>query len=76
MNKTATQNIIFQNLGGGGLYGTNWPTEIVKIAHYEFDENYRFFTASCDPYMGHILRPFFTHFTIKRTQRLVFKKNA
>jgi hypothetical protein len=27
---------------------------------YEFDENDRFFTTSCDPYMGHTLRLFYT----------------
>jgi hypothetical protein len=45
-----------------------------KLAHrgsgnvtiYEFDENYRFFfTNSCDPSIGHTLRLFFTHFSIK-----------
>jgi hypothetical protein len=39
-------------------------TEVVEI--YEFSENDRFFTASCDPYMVHNLR-LFTHFTIKWT---------
>jgi hypothetical protein len=42
----------------------------------EFDENYRFFTTFCDPYMGHTFRLFFTHFTLKRIQRVAFKKNA
>jgi hypothetical protein len=60
----------------GGHRGTNWPIEIVEIAtFYEFDENDRFFTASCDPYMGHTPR-LFTHFTIKWTQRVALKKNA
>jgi hypothetical protein len=41
---------------GGRCCGTNMPTETVEIATpYEFDENYRFFTTSCYPYMGHIL---------------------
>jgi hypothetical protein len=32
-----------------GLCGTNWPTEVVEIATLnEFDENYRFFTTSCE----------------------------
>jgi hypothetical protein len=45
-------NTIFQNLlWGVGHCGTNWPTEVVEIATlYEFDENDRFFTISCDPY--------------------------
>ncbi len=34
---------------------------------YVFDKNYRFFAASCDPSVGHTLRHFFTHFTIKMT---------
>jgi hypothetical protein len=39
----------------------------VEIAtHYEFDENDRFFTAACDPYMSHTLRRFF--FTQKYTK--------
>jgi hypothetical protein len=63
-------------LGGGGGCGVSWPPVIVKIAPlYEFDENDRFFSTSCDSYMGHILR-IFTHFTIKRTQRMAFEKHA
>jgi hypothetical protein len=50
-------------LGGRGRYGTNWPTEVLEIATlYGFDENDRFFTASCEPYMGHTLRLFFYTF--------------
>jgi hypothetical protein len=69
---------IFQSLvGGGGHCGTNLPTEVVEIATlFEFNENDRFFTTSCDPYMGHTLRLFFTHFTLKRTHMMAFKKNA
>jgi hypothetical protein len=50
---------------------------VVEIAAlYEFDENDRFFTA-----VTHILvmlsdNFFFIHFTIKKTQRMAFKKNA
>jgi hypothetical protein len=46
--------------GGEGRWGTNWPTEVVEIATLcEFDENYRFFTTSCDPsHIGHIFRLF------------------
>jgi hypothetical protein len=44
-----------------------------KLAHrgsgiaalYEFDENDRFFTTFCDPYMGHTCRLFSTHHHIK-----------
>jgi hypothetical protein len=55
---------------GNIIFHTNWPTGIVEIATlYEFDENDRFFTTSCDPYMGHTLSFFFTHFTIKRTPK-------
>jgi hypothetical protein len=36
---------------------TNWLTEVVEMATLcEFDENYRFFTTFCDPYMGHTFR--------------------
>jgi hypothetical protein len=46
-------------VGGGGHYGTYWPTKVVEIATlYEFYENNEFFTASCDPYMGHTFRLF------------------
>jgi hypothetical protein len=50
-------------LGEGGRCGTIWPTEVVEITTlYELDENDRFFTASCDPYMGHTLRLFYTFY--------------
>ncbi len=58
-------NTIFQNLGvgGGGVL-------LDKLAHkggeratlYESDENDRFSTASCDPYMGHTLWLFYTFY--------------
>jgi hypothetical protein len=53
---------IFQSLvGGGGCCGTNWPIKVVEIATLcEVDENARFFTTSCDQYMGHIFRLFYT----------------
>jgi hypothetical protein len=83
MSVIETQHKTFGNtisgawgVGVGGR-GTNWPTEVVEIAiFFEFDENDRFFTASCDPDMSHTLRFFFTHFTIKMTQRMAFMKNA
>jgi hypothetical protein len=61
---------------GRGHCGTNRLTEVVEIATLcEFDENDGFFTTSCDPYMGHTFRLFFTHYTLKRTQKMAFKKN-
>jgi hypothetical protein len=72
-------NTIFQSLvGGGGRCGTNWPTEVVEIAtHHDVCENDGFFTTSCDPYMGHTFRLFLnTYFTLKRIQRMAFKKNV
>jgi hypothetical protein len=64
VNETAMQNVWqhhFPEPWGGGGCGTNWPTEVVEIAIlFEFDDNDRFFTASCDPYMGHTLRLFYT----------------
>jgi hypothetical protein len=53
--------------------GANWPLEVVEMAPlYEFDENDRFFTTSCDSYVQYIVTHSFiiflyTHFTIKRT---------
>jgi hypothetical protein len=40
---------------------------------YEFDENDRYFTTSCDPYIGYTLILFYT-FHHKRTQRMALKK--
>jgi hypothetical protein len=71
------QNI--RRYGGGRRLrcGTNWPTEVANIATpNKFDVNDRFSTTSCDPCMGHAFRLFFTHFTIKRTQRMAFEKNT
>jgi hypothetical protein len=77
----ATPFSIFQSLkvgGGVALWDKlAYRSTVVKIATlYEFDENDRFFTTSCDPNMGYTLRLFFTHFTTKRRQRMTFKKNA
>jgi hypothetical protein len=52
VNETAMQNVQQYHFpeGGGGC-GPNLPMEVVEIAKlYKYDENYRFFTASCDPY--------------------------
>jgi hypothetical protein len=63
VNETVSQNV-WQHYfpgpcGGGGRCGTNWFTELVEIGVlYEFDENYRFFTISNDPYMDHTFRLF------------------
>ncbi len=52
--------------GGGGRSGTNWPIEVMEMTTLgESDENDRFFTTFCDPYMGHTFR-LFTHFTLKK----------
>jgi hypothetical protein len=60
---------IFQSpVGKGGHCGTNWPTEVVEIATlFEFNENDRFLTISCDPYKGHTFRPFYTFHPKKET---------
>jgi hypothetical protein len=63
MSVNVTQNVWhhhFQSLvQGRGTLWEKWLKEVAKIeAHYEFDENYRFFTTSCDPYMGHTFRLF------------------
>jgi hypothetical protein len=59
----------FQSFGGGGCCGKNWPTEVVEIATpNEFDENNIFFTTSCDPYMGHTLKLFYTFHHKKDTK--------
>ncbi len=56
-------------MGGGGRCGTNWPTEVVEIATLcEFYENDGFFTASCDTYMGHTFRLFYTFHPTKDTK--------
>jgi hypothetical protein len=58
---TRPYDIFMSLVGGGGRCGTNWPTEVVEIASLrEFDENYRFFTASFDQYMGPSFRLFYT----------------
>jgi hypothetical protein len=62
--------------GGGGGCGTNWPTEVVEIAIlFEFDENDRFFTASCDPYIGHTLRLFDTFHHKNDTKDSFYEKS-
>jgi hypothetical protein len=64
-------------VGGGGSCGTNWPTEVVEMATLcEFDENDRFFITFCELYIWVTLSDFFKHFTLKRIQRVAFKKNA
>ncbi len=76
--KKATQNVWQHHFlepcwgrgGGGGGCGIIWPTEVVEIATlHELDGNGGFFTTSFDPDMGHT---YFTHFTLKRTQRVAF----
>ncbi len=47
--------------------------EIATI--YELGENYRFFTTSSDPYVGHNLRRFYT-FHLKKDTNDGFGKNA
>jgi hypothetical protein len=51
----ALQNIWqchFLHPGGRGLWGENVLAEVAGIATLlEFNENYRFRTASCDPYI-------------------------
>ncbi len=41
----------------------------------EFDENDRFFTTFCDPYMGHTFRLSYT-FHPKKDTKKAFKKNG
>jgi hypothetical protein len=56
-------------VGAGESSETKWPTEAVEIATlYEFDENYRFLTTSCDPYMGNNFRLFLHISSYKRHQ--------
>jgi hypothetical protein len=72
-------NTIFQSLvGEEGRCGTNWPTEIVeKATLYEFE---KIIDSSLPPVThtvyGSHFRLFFTHFSLKRTQRIAFKKYA
>jgi hypothetical protein len=50
---------------------------VVEIATLkEIDESDRSFTTSCDLYMGNTFKAFFTHFTLKRTQRRAFEKKC
>jgi hypothetical protein len=61
VNKKETQNSqqhhFPEPLRKGGLFWTNWPTEVVQIAKLqEFDEIDKLFTTSCDQDMGHTLR--------------------
>jgi hypothetical protein len=79
--ETATQNVWHHQFPepckGGGLCGTNWPTEVVVITTLcEFDENA---WDSSLPSLAHIwitLSDFFCTLTLKSTQRTAFKKNA
>jgi hypothetical protein len=65
----------FLQFGRGALL-TYWPEEVVAIKGLnEFDYNDRFFTTSCNQYMGHSLRLLYT-FHLKRTQSTAIKKNA
>jgi hypothetical protein len=62
VNETAMQKVLQHNFPQPWwCFGKNWPTEVMEIEKlYEFDKNLRFFTTSCDPYMGHTLRLFNT----------------
>jgi hypothetical protein len=54
---------------GRGRRGTNWPTEVIAMATLcELDENDRFFTAFCNPYIGHTFRLFSTFNSKKDTK--------
>jgi hypothetical protein len=74
VNETAMQNVRQHHFsepcgGRGGGCGTNWPKEVVEMATLcEFDENDRFFTTFCDPYMGHNFRHFYTFHPKKDTK--------
>jgi hypothetical protein len=54
------------------------PTEVAGIAtQQDFDENCRFFTAYCDPYISHTLGMFFTLVPEKGHKgRFIYYKNA
>ncbi len=67
----------FPKTWGKGGFGTNWPTKVVVIATlYEFDENDRLITTSCDPYMGHILVLFFYLFPHKKDTKDGFQEKC
>jgi hypothetical protein len=78
VNEIAMENIWennFPQLGAGVLWD-KLATEVVKITElYDFDFNDRFLITSCDPHIGNTFS-LFTHFTLKRTQRMAFEKNA
>jgi hypothetical protein len=73
VNKRATQNVWQHHFpepcGGKGLLWDKLPTDVVEMATlFEFDENDRFFTTFCDPYMGHTFRLFYTFHPKKDTK--------
>ncbi len=68
-------NNVFRSLEGGGVTVEHIGPQRKIATLYAFDENGRFFTSSCYPYVGQTFRLFFTHFT-ERTQRMAFEKNA
>ncbi len=64
-------------MGGGGRFGTNWPTEVVEMTTLrEFDEMIDFSLPSVAHTWVTLSDFFFTHFILKRIQRVAFKKNA
>jgi hypothetical protein len=75
----ALQNVWEHNFpepcGKGGCCGTNWPTEVVEMTTVcGFDENDRFFTTFCEPYMGHTFRLFYTFHPKKDTKNVFEEK--
>jgi hypothetical protein len=52
-------NGICEQNGNAKCPAANWPTESVGIATLlEYNENFRFLTVSCGPYMSHTLQLF------------------
>jgi hypothetical protein len=70
--KIVMQNVqqhLFSKAAGERRSETHWPTEVEVLETATlngFDENDRFFTISCDPYMDQTLRLFFYTFHHKK----------
>jgi hypothetical protein len=68
INKSQFKTSVTPFSSAWGECGKNIPTEVVGTATlHEFDGTNYFFTTSCDPYIGHTPRPFYT-FDLKSTK--------